>query len=72
MEVDTIILRDSADTQFDDLIEFEHEVLLEEVKEVVEKAKQKEDYTNKDIYEALGKLCPFTLTWIGQYDVIEY
>ena len=71
-KVSKIILRDSADSQFDDLIEFEEEIDLELIKKVVEEVKQQEDYSNEDVYKALERLGKYTLLWIGQCEIIEY
>ena len=54
MKVNKIILRDSADSSFDDLITFDNEVLLEDVYSQVAYVKENvEDYTNEDVYIAL-------------------
>ena len=31
-----------------------------------------EDYINEDVYIALKQLSPFTIEWVGQYDIVEY
>lgn len=73
MKVNKIILRDSADSGFDDLITFDNEVLLEDIYSQVAYVKENvEDYTNEDVYIALKQLSPFTLEWVGQYDIVEY
>lgn len=73
MKVNKIILRDSADSSFDDLITFDNEVLLEDIYSQVAYVKENvEDYSNEDVYIALKQLSPFTLEWIGQYDIVEY
>ena len=73
MKINYFILRDKADTQFDDLIYFKEEVLLEDVIKQVDFVKNNiEDYTNEDIYNSLKKLGKFTIQWIGQYEIIEY
>ena len=73
MKVNKIILRDSADSSFDDLITFDNEVLLEDIYSQVAYVKENvEDYTNEDVYIALKQLSPFTLEWVGQYDIVEY
>ena len=70
---DTRIIIDKADTEFDDLIYFKEEVLLEDVIKQVDFVKNNiEDYTNEDIYNSLKKLGKFTIQWIGQYEIIEY
>ena len=63
-----IILRDSSDEQFDDLITFDNDVVID----AVERAKKIEDYTNVDVYKELAKVGDFTLDFIGQYSIIEY
>lgn len=71
-DVRKIILRDSADEQFDDLITFDNDVDIADVIDAVERAKKKEDYTNEDVYKELAKVGDFTLEFIGQYNIIEY
>lgn len=71
--INKFILRDSADSQFDDLITFKKDVLIDDVYSAIASVKENvEDYTNEDIYVALKQLAPFTLEWIGGYDIIEY
>lgn len=72
--IKSFILRDNADSQFDDLIEFENPVLLEDVYKVVNKVKQDlpTEYTNEDIYNALDNLGKYDLTYIGALNIIEY
>lgn len=73
MMINKFILRDSADSLFDDLITFKEDVLIDDVYSAIASVKENvEDYTNEDIYTALMQLAPFTLEWIGGYDVIEY
>ena len=73
MKVKKIILRDSADTQFDDLITFEEEQLLEDIYSQINYVKENvEDYTNEDIYIALMKLGSYTIEWVGQFEIVEY
>lgn len=73
MKVNKIILRDSADSSFDDLITFDNEVLLEDIYSQVAYVKENvEDYSNEDVYIALKQLSPFTIEWVGQYDIVEY
>ena len=73
MKINYFILRDKADTEFDDLIYFKEKVLLEDVIKQVDFVKNNiEDYTNEDIYNSLKKLGKFTIQWIGQYEIIEY
>ena len=71
--VNKIILRDSCDSQFDDLITFNKDVSLDDIKRVIEEVKNSnEDYTNEDIYKELKKLSSFEIEWIGDYDIVEY
>lgn len=71
--VNKIILRDSGDSQYDDLITFDKDVSLDDIKRVIEEVKNSnEDYTNEDIYKELKKLSSFEIEWIGDYDIIEY
>ena len=71
--IDRFILRDSADSQFDDLIIFEKEVKIEDiVNKIEELKKENEYYTNEDVYDKLSELGKYTIEWIGQYDIIEY
>ena len=73
MKVNKIILRDSADSSFDDLITFDNEVLLDDIYSQVAYVKENvEDYSNEDVYIALKQLSPFTIEWVGQYDIVEY
>lgn len=73
MMINKFILRDSADSQFDDLITFKEDVLIDDVYNTIASVKENvENYTNEDIYIALRQLAPFTLEWIGSYDIIEY
>lgn len=71
--VNKIILRDSGDSQYDDLITFDKDVSLDDIKRVIEEVKNSnEDYTNEDIYKELKKLSSFEIEWIGDYDIVEY
>lgn len=71
--VNKIILRDSGDSQYDDLISFNKDVSLDDIKRVIEEVKNSnENYTNEDIYEELKKLSSFEIEWIGDYDIVEY
>lgn len=72
--VNKIILRDSCDSQYDDLITFDKDVSLDDIKRVIEEVKNNnnEDYTNEDIYKELKKLSSFEIEWIGDYDIVEY
>lgn len=72
--VNKIILRDNGDRQYDDLITFDKDVSLDDIKRVIEEVKNNnnEDYTNEDIYEGLKKLSSFEIEWIGDYDIVEY
>lgn len=71
--VSKIILRDSGDSQFDDLITFDKDVSLNDIERVIEEVKNSnEDYTNEDIYKELKKLSSFEIEWIGNYDIVEY
>ena len=72
-KADRIILRDIADTQFDDLITFDNEVFLKDVINKIDYVIENvEAYTNEDIYRALTELSDFSINWLGQYDVLEY
>lgn len=71
--VSKIILRDSGDSQYDDLITFDKNVSLDDIERVIEKVKNSnENYTNEDVYEELKKLSSFEIEWIGDYDIVEY
>lgn len=71
--VNKIILRDSGDSQYDDLITFDKDVSLDDIERVIEEVKNSnENYTNEDIYEELKKLSSFEIEWIGDYDIVEY
>lgn len=71
--VNKIILRDSGDSQYDDLITFDKDVSLDDIERVIEEVKNSnEDYTNEDIYKELKKLSSFEIEWIGDYDIVEY
>lgn len=71
--VNKIILRDSVDSQYDDLITFDKDVSLDDIERVIEEVKNSnENYTNEDIYEELKKLSSFEIEWIGDYDIVEY
>ena len=71
--INKFILRDSADSQFDDLITFKEDVLIDDVYSAIASVKENvEDYTNEDIDIALKQLAPVTVEWIGGYDIIEY
>lgn len=71
--VNKIILRDSGDSQYDDLITFNKDVSLDDIERVIEEVKNSnENYTNEDIYEELKKLSSFEIEWIGDYDIVEY
>lgn len=56
MKIDKILLSDSADEFFTDLIIFKEYTTNEEVQQAINKAREKEDYTNEDIYEELDKI----------------
>lgn len=71
--VNKIILRDSGDSQYDDLITFDKDVSLDDIERIIEEVKNSnEDYTNEDIYKELKKLSSFEIEWIGDYDIVEY
>ena len=71
--VNKIILRDSGDSQYDDLITFDKDVSLDDIERVIEEVKNSnENYTNEDIYKELKKLSSFEIEWIGDYDIVEY
>jgi hypothetical protein len=72
--VNKIILRDSCDSQYDDLILFDKDVSLDDIKRVIEEVKNNnnEDYTNEDIYNALDELSSYEIIWIGKCDIVEY
>ena len=71
--VNKIILRDSGDSQYDDLITFDKDVSLDDIEKVIEEVKNSnEDYTNEDIYKELKKLSSFEIEWIGDYNIVEY
>lgn len=73
MKTKKIILRDSCDSQFDDLITFDEPQLLEDIYSQISYVKQNvEDYSNEDIYIALGQLGKYTIEYIGQYEIVEY
>lgn len=67
MEIKRFILRDECDSQWDDLIEFEEYVNLQDVYDAIQYVKDNvEDYSNEDIYTALDKLGKYKLEYIGQ------
>lgn len=67
MKVKRFILRDECDAQWDDLIEFEEYVNLEDIYEKIRYVKENvEDYTNEDVYAALNELGKYKLEFIGQ------
>ena len=71
--VNKIILRDSGDSQYDDLITFDKDVSLDDIERAIEEVKNSnENYTNEDIYKELKKLSSFEIEWIGDYDIVEY
>lgn len=75
MKINKFILRDTADCQFDDLIEFKECVEYEKLLKVINDKKDEllGEYTNEDIYEAIDSLnIPYKLTYIGNLDIIEY
>ena len=73
MKTNKIILRDSADSQFDDLVTFNEDVSTDEIIKAINKL-QKENpyYTNEDVYKVLDKFGSNTIEFIGQYEIIEY
>lgn len=72
-KVKKIILRDIADTQFDDLIIFDKEVSLFDIVEKIENLKKvNQDYTNEDVYDVLKELSSFEIIYIGILDIVEY
>lgn len=71
--IQSFILRDETDSQFDDLIQFDKPVRKLAVVECINFVRNNiEDYTNEDIYNALGLLGDYTLTYIGSLDIFEY
>ena len=73
MMINKCILRDGTDRQYDDLITFKENVLIDDVYNAIASVKENvEDYTNEDIYVALRQLAPITIEWIGNYNVIQY
>lgn len=71
--VNKIILRDSGDSQYDDLIIFDKDVSLDDIEKKIEEVKDKnENYTNEDIYDALDELSSCEIIWIGKCDIVEY
>lgn len=73
MKIKKFILRDETDTQFDDLITFENDVLLDDIYSQINYVKENiEDYTNEDIYISLAQLGKFTIDFIGQLEKIKY
>ncbi len=72
-KINKFILRDSADTLFDDLIEFENDVDKKQIAKIIEYVQENiEDYTNEDIYKALNILGNYTIDYIGNLDIFEY
>jgi hypothetical protein len=74
MKLNKIILRDSADTQFDDLIKFKKNVSLQDIYEAIDYVQKNiKEYTNEDIYDEFEKrFGEFELEYIGQYKIVEY
>ena len=67
------ILRDIADSQFDDLITFSGKVNKDDIINLIENLKKNNnEYTNEDVYKELAKLGNYTIEYIGQYEIIEY
>lgn len=72
-KVRKILLQDECDSYYTDLITFDNEVYLEDVVNKIEYVKENiEDYTNEDVYNALGELSDFSIQWLGNYDIIKY
>ena len=74
-KVKEFLLVDNGDRTYTDLITFDTEVDLIELKKVIyEKIKEMPyDYTNEDIYNAIETLgVDFTIKWLGQLEEIEY
>ena len=66
-KIKRFILRDDCDSQWDDLIEFEEYVNLQDIYDAIQYVKDNiEDYTNEDIYDALDKLGKYRIEFIGQ------
>ena len=67
------ILRDSTSKQFDDLVIFENDIDIENVRELIENLKEnKEDYTNEDVYNELDKLGNYSMQYLGWLEIVEY
>ena len=73
MEIKRFVLRDECDAQWDDLIEFEEYVNIQDIYDAIENVKENvEDYSNEDIYDALEELGKYKLEYIGQLPYILY
>ena len=67
------ILRDSTSKQFDDLVIFENDIDIEDVRELIENLKENnEDYTNEDVYNELDKLGNYSMQYLGWLEIVEY
>ena len=67
------ILRDSTSKQFDDLVTFENDIDIENVRELIENLKENnEDYTNEDVYNELDKLGNYSIQYLGWLEIVEY
>lgn len=56
MKFNYIILTDNGDPFYTDIIYFNDGVNVEEVQKTINKVKEKDDYTNEDIYEELENI----------------
>lgn len=74
MKIRKFLLEDSVDNYFTDLIVFDTEVELEDVKKAIQKVKDAfpTSYVCDDIFRALEELSTFTYTWLGDLETIKY
>lgn len=72
-KVNKFLLSDNCDTFFTDLITIEKAATKEEIQNAIIKAKEKEDYTNEDIYEELDKQFNIlSIVFLGNYESFDY
>lgn len=68
------ILSDSASNLFDDLVIFENDIDINDIRLDIEEL-QKEtdcDYTNEDVYKILDKYGKYTIIYIGCLEKVVY
>ena len=74
MKMKKIILADNDDKYYTDIVYFNDDVTFDEVYDAILKAKEKEDYTNEDVYDELEKIGGgiAKIEFLGAFDYRNY